>query len=85
MYKRYPEITIESNFWDIDEALYQFERPLYRYSASGAGCNPSTEYSGWDEERERLSKLWDAKCTYGGHLTLPKNPGFIETILNFFK
>ena len=58
MFKRYPEITEQSTWEDVDEALYQFEHPFYRYCASGAGCDPSIEYPGWASERERLTRLW---------------------------
>ena len=58
MFKRYPEITEQSTWEDVDEALYQFEHPFYRYCASGAGCDPSIEYPEWTSERERLTRLW---------------------------
>lgn len=58
MFKRYPEITEQSTWMEIDEALYQFERPFYRYCSSGGGCDPSTEYVGWTTERERLTRIW---------------------------
>lgn len=47
----------QSTFTEIDEALYQHERPFYRYCASGGGSNPADDPM-WVEERIRLSELW---------------------------
>lgn len=54
-------VDATSDFWDIDEAVYRFEQPFYAYCASGAGCDCSRELPGWDEERARLMRLWNAK------------------------
>lgn len=44
-------------FWEVDNALYEHERPFYRYCAQGAGSNPN-ENPAWVSERERLIALW---------------------------
>lgn len=50
-FKSYSEITLHSTFQEVNDALYAFESPFYTYCASGAGCNPSVEYPGWNNER----------------------------------
>lgn len=77
MFKRYPEITEQSTWMEIDEALYQFERPYYRYCSSGGGCDPSTEYPGWTAERDRLTRIWLN--------THPRVTPMVEKPVSFFK
>lgn len=81
-YKIYP-VNAESSFQEVDDALYYFESPFYRYCATGGGQNPQ-EHPGWDEERERLTRLWQSKCPYPTPV-VPKELGLWDSIKALFK
>lgn len=51
------------SFTEIDQLLYEFETPLYRYAASGGGRNPS-ESPEWVAERKTLLALWYVTCPF---------------------
>lgn len=76
-------VDSNSSLSDIDDALYYFEGPYYRYAASGAGCDPSQCYPGWNCERQRLTQLWLSKHTIIH--TKPKELGLWDSIKAMFK
>ncbi len=76
-------VDSNSSLSDIDDALYYFESPYYRYCASGAGCNPES-MPGWSAERQRLTQLWFSKHTIV-HTKPVKHTSLWDSIKAMFK
>jgi hypothetical protein len=50
-------------FREIDQQLYDHERPAYRYWATGGGSDP-TKNPVWVAERKRLTAEWHRLCPW---------------------
>lgn len=66
-------------FWDVDEELYNHERPLYSWCASGAGSNPM-ERPEWVMKRERLTREWHQLCPYNSPEWIARRLRFREEL-----
>ena len=66
--------TKDSSVAELEQALYDHERPYYHYCASGGGNDPS-ESQVWRFERNRLNALLTIK---NGSLNRMENSGWAK-------
>jgi hypothetical protein len=74
-------ITGQSEFQDIDDALYNHEGPYYHACAGGTHFEVTPE---WTRERARLTALWHLKSPYKVKEELAP-PSILQRIMGWFK
>jgi hypothetical protein len=74
------KINSESTYYEICDALYNFESPAYHYWACGTGTDVSKS-STWSNERARLNELFKEKLP---HLKVVEKKTLLSKIRNTF-
>lgn len=84
-------INESNDYWEVDQALYDLERPVYAYAASGWPNRENWDTVEFRRERERLTQLLAKKYEekYPERIAAQKKAAydrsFFGRVSNFFR